>query len=298
MQKSQEDVANIHVFLRVRPIKHPVLKALILLYSLLGSAVLAQADRNASTQTRPLNNTLNVVYVGDSITLGVGVPDRAHQSAPVACTALLRDRLSDISVYMDNMGRNGATTVDFLPATGTDFSDVEEAAHRLQNAHEGALVFSIMLGTNDSASSGTKGAPVSPSQFAANLMEITSQLFNDFPSSIVVIQHPPSYSPNTYNGAYFGEVGLQRLQSYNPMIAEVVGNLEVDHSGQVYEGDASSFSIFARNYAGMLTPEAGKDGIFYLHPNVAGAKVLGELWGNVILKALSSSKYPGFSQQK
>ena len=32
--------------------------------------------------------------------------------------------------------------------------------------------------------------------------------------------------------------------------------------------------------------ENGQQGVFYLHPNVQGAKVLGELWGEAIYKII------------
>jgi len=37
----------------------------------------------------------------------------------------------------------------------------------------------------------------------------------------------------------------------------------------------------------LLTPESGVDGTFYLHPNAAGAVVLGGLWANAIIAPLN-----------
>src|SRR5260370_15965738 len=142
------------------------LKILALACAFLCSAVApGQVGTGVPTAARLINKTLNVVYLGDSITQGVQLPNPVTQSPPVVCTAFLQQHLIDFSVYMENMGRNGHTTVDFLPETKTDFPQVEEAARRLQAAHDGTLIFSVMLGTNDSASYGTNGSPVSPSQY-------------------------------------------------------------------------------------------------------------------------------------
>lgn len=35
-----------------------------------------------------------------------------------------------------------------------------------------------------------------------------------------------------------------------------------------------------------FTPEKGNAGIFYLHPNKEGAKILGRFWAEAIMKAL------------
>lgn len=275
------------------------LKILALACAFLCSAVApGQVGTGVPATARLINKTLNVVYLGDSITQGVQLLDPITQSPPVGCTAFLRQHLSDISVYMENMGRNGHTTVDFLPETKTDFPQVEEAAGRLQAAHDGTLLFSVMLGTNDSASYGTNGSPVSPAQYEANLSRISSQLLHDFPNSMVIVHRPTWYSANTQNGADYREPGLRRLQSYTPVIAETVTSLAVSFPGRVFLGDTRAFDFFAQNYADTLTPELGKQGTFYLHPNVAGAKALGELWGEAILKRLSSDTGPNMPVDK
>lgn len=233
------------------------------------------------------NGTLNIVYLGDSITQGVSLPDPDTQSPPATCTAFLRTHLGGASIHFANMGRNGHTTADFLPAAKTDFPQAEEAARRLQAIDKGAVLFSIMLGTNDSATRGPLGSPVSSSQYAANLKAIIAQLLYEFPHSVVIIHHPTWYSPNTENSADYGKAGLERLHEYSPAINTVVKFFASSSPGQVYEGDSDAFHFFAQNYASKLTPESGKQGAFYLHPNIAGAKALGELWANAILRVLS-----------
>ncbi len=167
------------------------LKTLAIACAFLCSGIaFGQAGTETPTAATLVKKTLNVVYLGDSITQGVQLSVPRTQSPPATCTAFLQRNLSSSFVYMENMGRNGHTTVDFLPETKTDFPQVEEAARSLQSVHDGRLIFSVMLGTNDSASYGTNGSPVSPSQYAANLNRISSQLLNDFPNSIVIIHQP------------------------------------------------------------------------------------------------------------
>ena len=51
--------------------------------------------------------------------------------------------------------------------TRTDFLQIEQATTQLQSQNQGRLIFSVMLGTNDSAMNGPLGSPV-----AAGLPEI------------------------------------------------------------------------------------------------------------------------------
>lgn len=46
--------------------------------------------------------------------------------------------------------------------------------------------------------------------------------------------------------------------------------------------------IFTGNYSTHFTPEEGNAGTFYLHPNKKGAEVLGNYWGEAILKAIGN----------
>lgn len=158
-------------------------------------------DSNAS-------KTVDVVYIGDSITLGSEIPDPSTQAPPATCTELLRKQLPGISVFMSNQGEDGHTTVDALPSSNLDFPIIERAATRLQTEHPGLLVFSIMLGTNDSAQSGTNGAPVSAQQYGDNLRAIVSRLLLEYPGSITIVNRPTWYSPNTHNGAVYDKPGL------------------------------------------------------------------------------------------
>ncbi len=231
------------------------------------------------------NKTVDVVYIGDSITLGSEIPAPSTQAPPAVCTDLLREHLPGISVFMSNQGEDGHTTVDALPSSNLDFPIIERAATRLQKEHPGLLIFSIMLGTNDSAESGTNGAPVSAKQYGENLRTIISRLLLEYPGSIAIVNRPTWYSPNTHNDAVYDKPGLARLQTYFPVIESTVHSFS-STPGRVYEGDTAAFDFFATHSQTDLTPEQGREGTFYLHPNVQGAQALGRFWSFAIVHAL------------
>jgi lysophospholipase L1-like esterase len=260
---------------------------------LLSTVWLFFASSTAFTQQlNPVNvngpsakSTVDIVYIGDSITQGVLLQDPGVQSPPAICTRLLGESLPEANIFMSNQGRSGHTTVDVLPATDTDFPAIEQAATQLQSLHPGRLVFSIMLGTNDSAESGPNGAPVSAEQYRDNLRAIISGLLRNFPASVVILHEPTWYSPNTHNRSDYGAAGLARLQTYFPMIDSLVRSFS-SASDRVYQGDTSAFGFFAAHYRFDLVPEKGAGGTFYLHPNQQGADALAEFWFKAILHVI------------
>lgn len=230
---------------------------------------------------------VSVVYIGDSITYGAGLTDPNTQAPPVIASAYLQKRLFDDTVIFSNQGRSGFTTVDFLPS-GDKFVRVEQAASALP-AKQGLLVFSIMLGTNDSAIKGPNGAPVAPADYQKNLKIIIDRLLKDYPGCKVVIEQPVWYSPNTYNGAQYLQEGLDRLQSYFPCIQQLVKNYGQSNKNQVFLGDIKAFDYFKTHYSTDFQAENGHQGIFYLHPNQAGAVALGNMWGEAIYQIIKSN---------
>ena len=227
--------------------------------------------------------TLLIVFIGDSITYGAGLANPLQEAPPAAACDALRKLTGP--VMASNQGVSGFTTVDFLPSTGTVFRKVMQAAAGLA-ADGGQLVFSIMLGTNDSAVEGTNGSPVSPASYKANLQTICDSLLKAFPDCKIVINRPVWYSPNTYNGAKYLAEGLQRLQSYFPGIDGLVSAYSATHPGHVYAGDKKAFGYFEKNYQTDLQTEAGKQGNFFLHPNKKGAAALGQFWADAIYAAV------------
>lgn len=229
---------------------------------------------------------LNVVYIGDSITQGGQLNDPATESAPAIASAWLTGQKGIGKVEFSNQGVSGFTTVDFLPSTNTVFPKADSAAKAFNDKYA-TLVFSIMLGTNDSASEGPNGSPVSAEQYHDNLKSIIDRLLQDFPNSKIIIQRPLWYSPNTYNSSKYLQEGLNRLQSYFPEIDQLAAEYAITKPKQVFAADRKSFNYFSRHYLTDLKPEPGRQGTFYLHPNKKGAEVLGSYWGNAIYKMIS-----------
>ncbi|QEC76875.1 GDSL-type esterase/lipase family protein [Mucilaginibacter ginsenosidivorax] len=223
---------------------------------------------------------LNIVFIGNSITQGVQLPDAASDAPPATAVAYLHRQKDLGTVEFSNQGHSGYTTLDFLPGTGT-FSRIEEAANAFADKNA-LLIFSIKLGTNDSAIEGPHGAPVSPGDYIRNVEAITGKLLADFPNAIVILQHPIWYSPNTQNGAKYLQEGLSRLQSYIPKL----DSLAATNSKHLFIGDKKAFKYFKKHHLTLQVPENGKQGLFYLHPNKAGAIVLGEFWGKAIEKVV------------
>lgn len=229
---------------------------------------------------------LNIVFIGNSITQGVIIQDPAHNAPPVKAALYLTGQPSVNSVKYSNQGVSGCTTVDYLPQTETLFPKAKAAADKFADETWSTLIFSIMLGTNDSAIKGPNGAPVSPDKYKENMKTIINQLLALYPNCKIVLHRPVWYSPNTYNGAMYLKEGLYRLQSYYPVLQLLVKDYSTRFPGQVFMGDTEAFDYFKTNYQSDLIPEDGNAGTFYLHPNEKGATVLGNYWAKAILKAL------------
>jgi lysophospholipase L1-like esterase len=234
---------------------------------------------------------INLVFIGDSITHGARLKDFVTQAPPVFASDYLKQTNRYKSVQYSNQGVSGFTTVDFLPQTHKAFTKVLAASTALQaSGNEGTLlVFSIMLGTNDSAIKGPNGAPLTPESYINNLKTIADTLLATYPHSIIVINHPIWYSPNTDNGhSSYMQEGLDRLQLYSLQIDRLVKSYNKTQHGRVYLGDTSAFEYFEKNYTTDLDAEHGPNGTFYLHPNAKGAHALGLFWGKALEKVLKN----------
>jgi lysophospholipase L1-like esterase len=241
---------------------------------------------NAFSQAVQAKLNLNIVFIGNSITYGANLSDPQSQAPPVTACQFLQQQPGIGKVAFANQGHSGFTTIDFLPKTGKPFADVEEAAVDFSDP-KALLIFSIKLGTNDSAMQGPNGAPVSPQEYETNLKVIIDSLLKEFPASLIVLQRPIWYSPNTYNGAKYLQEGLARLQSYFPKLNELVKQYAISRPNRVFAGDEDAFVYFKKHFLTDLTPEQGHQGTFYLHPNQQGAAALGNFWGKAIYKVVS-----------
>lgn len=232
------------------------------------------------------NERVNVIFIGNSITQGC-LLEHPETEGPCARSIVRIKKESGENVCWANCGVSGATTVDFLPATGTLFNRVTSAADTLYAAG-GKTVFTISLGTNDSACTGTLGAPVLPQQYQTNLKVIIDTLLDRYPGAVAVVQYPLWYSPTTYNGSMYLLAGLNRLKSYFPRIDALVEEYSSARPGYVSAGDPTAFDVFSKHQE-WFVEENGNAGKFYLHPNATGADKLGEVWTAPILKAIGSA---------
>jgi lysophospholipase L1-like esterase len=229
---------------------------------------------------------LNIVFIGDSITEGGALPDPKTEATPIYVAELLRHRKDISSLNFSNKGFSGHTTVDFLPTNNIDFPKVVEAADSFAQDKTATLLFSIMLGTNDSAMFGPNGSPVQAAQYKDNLNALINALIKKYPDAKFVLQYPLWYSPNTHNNAGYMQEGLDRLSSYFSEIEAISAAHKISHPNQVYLGNKAVFSFFQKNPKQLFKAEEGKHGTFYLHPNAEGSKALAEFWVKGILNAI------------
>lgn len=229
---------------------------------------------------------INIVFIGDSITEGSALADPKTEAAPIYVAELLRHRKNISAVNINNRGFSGHTTVDFLPKNNIDFPKVVQAADVFAQDKTAVLLFSIMLGTNDSAMFGPNGAPVQAVQYKDNLSVLINTLIEKYPEAKFVIQYPLWYSPNTHNNAGYMQEGLDRLSSYSSQIETLYAAYKLSHPNKVYLGSKGVFSFFQKKHKKMFKAENGKHGVFYLHPNAKGSKALAEFWVKGIQKAI------------
>lgn len=228
---------------------------------------------------------INIVFIGDSITEGGALADPKTEATPIYVAKLLRHRKDVSVVNIDNKGFSGHTTVDFLPERNIDFPKVLQEADSFAKDKTALLLFSIMLGTNDSAMFGPNGAPVQAVQYKENLNLLINALIKKYPDAKFVIQYPLWYSPNTHNNAGYMQEGLNRLSSYFSQIEALHAAYKLSHPNRVYLGEEAVFSFFQKNHKKLFKAEDGKHGAFYLHPNAEGSKRLAEFWVKGITRA-------------
>jgi len=222
------------------------------------------------------NKSVGIVFIGNSITEASYLKD----TPPKVAVTYLKEK--HYNVKYANCGISGMTTFNFLPSANSCYRSVVVAADSLYN-NESLLIFSIKLGTNDSAIKGPAGAPVSPEKYRENMQQIIDSLVLRYPSCKIILHHPIWYSPNTHNTALYLQEGLTRLQSYKYEIKKLVKNNPL----YVFEGDKDAFDFFRKNYKQYHNPQEGKSGIFYLHPNTVGAEKLGLYWGKNMEKYIN-----------
>ncbi|WP_316788273.1 GDSL-type esterase/lipase family protein [Pedobacter frigoris] len=229
---------------------------------------------------------INIVFIGDSITEGGALAHPKTEATPIYVAEILKHNKNINSVDISNKGFSGHTTVDFLPENNIDFPKVVQAADAFAQDKTAILLFSIMLGTNDSAIFGPNGAPVQAAQYKNNLNTVINTLIKKYPGARFVIQYPLWYSPNTHNNAGYMQEGLDRLNSYYSQIEALHAEYKLSDPGKIFLGEKAVYSFFEKNHKTLLKAENGKHGVFYLHPNAGGSEALAKFWAKGILKAI------------
>ena len=218
---------------------------------------------------------INLVFIGNSITAGALLGNASEQAPPIVCRALV-EKKTGIKTNVFNGGHSGITTFGFMPGRRA-YRKVVDAAKGFHANNGGTVYFSIMLGTNDSACTTTEGAPVSPDTYGKNMRTIIDSLILAVPSCRILLNYPIWYSPTTHNGARYLQEGLDRLQTYYPVIEAIAAEYD-----QVYLGNRKAWNAF-ENKKKLFTVEEGRSGTFYLHPNAKGAHRLAEIWAKSLL---------------
>ena len=222
---------------------------------------------------------INLLFIGNSITAGATLSNSSTEAPPIVCRSLVGEA-TGVNTNVYNGGHSGITTWGYLPGRD-DFARIVSSAKTLQK-NGGLTYVSIMLGTNDSACSGTEGAPVSPDAYGNNIRAIIDALLEAVPDCKIVLNYPIWYSPSTYNGAMYLQEGLDRLHSYYPVLDAIADEYE-----QVFAGNRGVWEYFEDNKA-LFTRESGNAGYFYLHPNVNGARRLAEIWAGSLLRLIEA----------
>ena len=143
----------------------------------------------------------HIIFIGNSITQGVILKEPLTASPPAQTMAWLAAQ-DDRPFGFSNCGVSGRTTVNFLPAKAAEYNNVVAAADAAQ-AKGARLLFSVMLGTNDSAVRGPLGAPVLPEQYHTNMKAIADALLQRYPGAMIVLHRPIWYSPSTHNSSVY-----------------------------------------------------------------------------------------------
>ena len=239
-------------------------------------AIMVCVAMSVNAQQRKAH-TCNLIFIGNSITAGALHADKNKTAPPVFTADFVGKKLST-DVHFRNCGRSGATTVDFLPSQKRDFVRVERAIEEIKALSYEPIIFSIMLGTNDSANFGPNGSPVSNEDYKSYLMTMIGRIRELCPNAIFVLQRPIWYSPNTHNASQYLVAGQKRMVAYTDVLIEIA-----NENDDIYLGDCAAFDFFGSKHSKYMFAEDGKAGVFYLHPNEAGAKKLAQFWADAIV---------------
>lgn len=236
--------------------------------------------------------SVDLVFIGNSITYGALHKDPSKTAPPVKCTEWIGSQQGIGETHFLNMGKSGRTTFNFVPArTGIQnyWQELKAKTAQLVADHPAdKLVFSIMLGTNDAAER-PSNSRTTPSMYYHNMKLIVDSLLALYPRAIIVLHRPIFFSAPfvTRNGSIQDKTSQKMLTVYYKECVRLSKDYAKVNSGHVFTGDKDAYTFFKKNYHTMVNHEHGRDNCdFWLHPNEQGSAILAEYWGKAILKAL------------
>ena len=238
----------------------------------------------------------NIVFIGNSITYGALHQQRDVTAPPAQCAKWLSEQEGIDSVYFRNCGRSGRTTYHFLPNAAdvipagdkTYFGDVVAKTNDLVKQYPGVpLIFSIMLGTNDSVER-KHNSHTMPDNYVNNLVAIIDSLLTLWPDAHVVLNKPIWYTPDyvTPGGSIGSKQSQKLIGVYADRFGDVVSRCKAGH---VHLGDKDAYGYFKKNWKTDINEEKDARGkSYWLHPNEQGASKLAEYWGKAILPVIKN----------
>jgi len=264
-------------------------KSRVILIAILAlSAIVGSSCLSAGRGTPPAKE-LNIVFVGDSITEGCTLANPALEAPPVRAAEWLTTNAGRI-VRFRNTGVGGMRTDDFLPVPASALWQRVARAGRELGKDPGLLVFSVMLGANDSGGYRDPKGPHPPERFHDDLTALGTAILTNFPAAVVVI-HQPTGLPDAVAAA------KSNWKTYAPVCSAVVAELSARFPGRVHDGDAKAWLALTGKGKSLFNDQ--------VHPNVAGARIVGGLWARAIMTAVDGgagrpvfARPPNFDEAK
>lgn len=141
-----------------------------------GNVCLSAPEKPVAMRNRSERSlSLNIVFIGDSITFGHLLNNPENEAPPTHAVKFLQAAPGISSVCFANCGKNGFRTDQFLPdAPDSAWPHLRLAADAYTNT-PGCLLFSVMIGANDSIS-------VTPCQYGTNLTLLVNALYYIHPN--------------------------------------------------------------------------------------------------------------------
>lgn len=259
--------------------KHISLSSLFLVITLVLSAALKAEN----------HRDYNIVFIGNSITYGANHPymQRVQTCPPAQAVKWLSAQKGIGELHYSNQGYSGRTSYDFLPSKPASlFNAVMQAADSLtSNWPESTLIFSFMLGTNDTAERPT-GGPSTPEQFKSNMLEIIEAIIAEYPDAHIVLNKIIPYSPGAHT-IRDSRMHIDLLPDLNKELRNIVKQYKDSGKAKIYIGDTKAASYFSKekNYTKEMYREEGFGGSsYYLHPTPEGSAHLGVFWAKSLYK--------------